>query len=81
MSDVSTSSSLDIADAAALLSRFRITDSDLALVKKFGVKIIPDLEDYIEEFYKWLTPQPFFSLFFPDERRVEVTTRPDLIHR
>jgi rsbT co-antagonist protein RsbR len=73
MPDVSTSSSLDTADAAALLSRFRITDSDLALVKKFGVKITPNLEDYIEEFYKWLTPQPFFSLFFPDERRVEVT--------
>jgi rsbT co-antagonist protein RsbR len=73
MSDVSTSSSLDSVDAAALLSRFRITDSDLALVKKFGVKIIPDIEDYIEEFYKWLTPQPYFSHFFPDERRVEVT--------
>ncbi len=73
MSDVVTSSMPQITDAAALLSRFRITDSDLALVKKFGEKITPDLENYIEEFYKWLTPQPFFSHFFPDERRVEVT--------
>jgi hypothetical protein len=36
MSDVVTSSSPQIADTAALLARFRITDSDLALVKKFG---------------------------------------------
>ncbi len=62
-----------IADAAALLARFRITDSDLALVKKFRREDNADLENYIEEFYKWLTPQPFFSHFFPDERRVGVT--------
>jgi rsbT co-antagonist protein RsbR len=73
MSDIVTSSNVQAANAAALLSRFRITDDDLALVRKFGKKIAPDLERYVDEFYKWLMPQPQFSFFFPDERRIKVT--------
>jgi len=73
MSDIIASSSAQTANAAALLSRFRITDADLVLVRKFGEKVIPDLEGFVEEFYKWLRPQPYFSFFFPDERKVKIT--------
>lgn len=80
MSDVVTSSTPQGSDVGELLARFRITDDDLALIKKFGEKIEPELEKLIDDFYNWLSPQPFFSHFFPNERRVTVTKAAQVEH-
>ena len=61
------------ADAASLLNQFRITDADLKLVRTFGEKFKPEIDGYVDEFYVWLRPQPFFARFFADERLVEKT--------
>ena len=71
MSEIILSSSDQDRDATSLLNQFRITDADLELVHKFGKKIKPKLKAYVDEFYEWLTPQPYFSSFFHDEQQVE----------
>ena len=58
-------------DAASILNQFRIKDTELKLVRKFGVIIKPNLRAYVEEFYVWLTVQPYFKHFFADEIQVE----------
>ena len=62
-------------DAASLLNQFRITDADLELVRKFGKKIKPDLQAYVDEFYIWLEDQPFFESFFRDKQHAQKTKK------
>ena len=64
ISEVGRSSTGQGDDAASLLNQFRITDADLELVRKFGKTIQPDLQAYVDEFYVWLTVQPYFDSFF-----------------
>ncbi len=71
MAEMVHTSSGHAADAATLLNQFRITDDDLDLVRTFGKKFKPEINAYVEEFYDWLTVQPFFSNFFPNEQLVE----------
>ena len=75
MSDLVISSTGQGDDAASLLNQFRITSQDLKLVRKFGEKIKPKLRAYVEDFYVWLTVQPFFGDFFADDLQVEKVKR------
>ena len=63
MAEMVHTSSGHAADAATLLNQFRITDDDLDLVRTFGKKFKPEIKTYVEEFYDWLTVQPFFQVF------------------
>ena len=63
MAEMVHTSSGQAADAATLLNQFRITDDDLDLVRTFGKKFKPEIKTYVEEFYDWLTVQPFFQVF------------------
>ena len=71
MAEMVHASSGQAADAATLLNQFRITDDDLDLVRTFGKKFKPEIKAYVQEFYDWLTVQPYFSSFFPNEQLVE----------
>ncbi len=73
MTEVTLTSAGHGTDATSLLNQFRITDADLELVRTFGEKFKPDLEAYVEEFYDWLTVQPYFSSFFPNEQLITKT--------
>ncbi len=75
MSEIVLSSTGQGDDAASLLNQFRITDADLELVRKFGKKIKPDLQAYVDEFYVWLEDQPYFDSFFRDKQHIQKTKK------
>lgn len=54
-----------------LLNIYEISQQDLKLIAELGERAIPILDDYVEEFYRWLSPQPEFRQFFSDPNRLE----------
>ncbi|MEY3012394.1 MAG: hypothetical protein RIT45_1129 [Pseudomonadota bacterium] len=58
-------------DAAELQRRLHITESDLARVRRFGLRVVERLEVYNEKFYDWVQRQPEWSFFIHDRPRLE----------
>lgn len=52
------------------LKKFELTDEVLACIREAGKILQPRLDDFIEEWYKWLELQSEFKLFFPDPTSV-----------
>lgn len=64
-----TSESL-LDDPAALMALHDLTESDLALIRKFGQTILPKLNEFVTHFYGWLRTTPAFEQFFSDTQRL-----------
>ena len=60
-----------LSKVANLLNVYEITEQDLLLIRELGEKVIPILDDYVEEFYRWLEPQLEFRQYFSDTERLE----------
>lgn len=61
-----------------LTQQHNVTAEDLALVRRYGEVIKPELPRYVERFYTWLEQQPEFDHFFKDSaklRRVQSSQR------
>ena len=58
---------MDIPDT---LKKFELTDEVLACIREAGKVLQPRLDDFIEEWYKWLELQSEFKRFFPDPASV-----------
>ncbi|QIZ77692.1 protoglobin domain-containing protein [Ferrimonas lipolytica] len=54
-----------------LLDTYEITSADIGLIRELGQRAIPLLDDYVDEFYRWLSPLPEFRQYFADPRRLE----------
>lgn len=52
------------------LKKFELTDEVLACIREAGKILQPRLDDFIDEWYKWLERQSEFKLFFPDPASV-----------
>jgi len=46
---------------------YKITDSDITAIRKFGKHIAADMSSHIDAFYVWLQKQPEFEQFFYDK--------------
>jgi len=54
-----------------LLQKFTVTPDDLELLRAAGVVILPELSDFIEQWYGWLATQPEMDMFFEDTSILE----------
>jgi rsbT co-antagonist protein RsbR len=61
-----TSHRIETADAAEMLKLYGISDEDLRLVRGLGESVLPRMEEWIDEWYEWLRPQPEHEQFFSD---------------
>ncbi|UCD70275.1 MAG: STAS domain-containing protein [Betaproteobacteria bacterium] len=52
-------------------SLFRLTDSDLAALKRLGERVVPKMDAFVEQFYVWLKTLPEYEVYFPDEAMVQ----------
>ncbi len=55
----------------SLLSIYEISEDDIKMIGELGERAIPLLDDYVEEFYSWLAPQPEFRQYFSDPNRLQ----------
>ena len=53
----------------ALLAKFAIGDSEVALIRAAGNLLREDIPEIVGEFYDWLIKQDEFSIFFSDDVR------------
>jgi rsbT co-antagonist protein RsbR len=58
-----------------LLGRFDISPDDLKLINECGRVLGGTIDRVIEEFYKWLAPQPEFNIFFGSRDTLERVQR------
>lgn len=63
-----------------LLQKFTVTADDLELVRAAGVVILPELPNFIEEWYDWLATQPDMAIFFEDASSIERVKRLQVAH-
>ena len=57
----------DTFSAKSLRERYAVSDEDQACVSRFGETQIPKLDAFVDAFYTWLEPQPYYEEFFPDQ--------------
>lgn len=57
--------------ARELRSLYRITDSDLALIREFGVQVSSRMEEIVKTWYEWLETLPEYQEFFSDPETLE----------
>lgn len=53
-------------DRAAILAKFDVTDDDLELVREAGLHLLPQVEDFVQDWYAWLRGHDEFETFFGD---------------
>jgi rsbT co-antagonist protein RsbR len=53
--------------AQALCERYAFSDEDQARVTRFGETMLPKVDGFVDAFYEWLEPQPYYEEFFPDQ--------------
>ncbi|MBD1556768.1 STAS domain-containing protein [Vibrio sp. S9_S30] len=58
-------------DPISLMALHDLTETDLALIRKFGKIMIPKLDEYVRHFYVWLETQQEYKQFFADRNRLE----------
>jgi len=58
-------------DAGHLLAQFSITETDLRLIKDFGVVMKPHFSEFLNGFYTRLKEEDYFEHFFPDEESIQ----------
>jgi rsbT co-antagonist protein RsbR len=56
------------------MHRYRITEEDLARVRKFGAMVTPRIPEFVDKFYEWLKTTDEFEEFFADQRTLERVT-------
>jgi rsbT co-antagonist protein RsbR len=66
--------------SADLLDKFDITPQDIALVRKAGEILEPQLDAFVEQWYVWLRKQPEYLQFFPDSDNVGRVSKMQLRH-
>lgn len=47
-----------------MLHKFRIEEEDIVLIRRAGAAIMPEIDDHIEEFYRWLAVHDEYQTFF-----------------
>lgn len=57
--------------ARELRSLYRITDSDLALIREFGVQVSSRMEEIVKTWYEWLETLPEYQEFFSDSETLQ----------
>jgi rsbT co-antagonist protein RsbR len=60
----------DVSRLASLLELYSISHDDSRQIHSFGSIIMPKLDEFVGLFYDWLTKQPEFEEFFPDEETI-----------
>jgi len=63
-----------------LLDTFCLTEKDLKLVREAKTIILPQLENMIKDFYKWLRPQPAYDNFFSNSDVLSRVQKKQLSH-
>jgi rsbT co-antagonist protein RsbR len=63
-----------------LLQKFTVTSHDLELVRAAGAVILPQLPEFIDQWYEWLTARPDMAMFFEDASSIERVKRLQLGH-
>ncbi|MFB2862062.1 protoglobin domain-containing protein [Aeromonas sp. MdU4] len=63
-----------------LMALHELTESDLALIRKFGQTILPKLNEYVTHFYGWLRSTPAFEQYFSDPHRLAHVQEQQLIY-
>lgn len=63
-----------------LLQKFNVTPADLELVRAAGAVILPELSDFVEQWYGWLAKQSEMATFFEDESSIERVKRLQTAH-
>lgn len=58
-------------DAVELLAEFSITETDLMLIKNFGVVMQSHFGDLLDGFYDRLRKEEYFQHFFPNDETVQ----------
>ncbi|CCO49631.1 putative Globin domain fused with STAS (Sulphate Transporter and Anti-Sigma factor antagonist) domain protein [Vibrio nigripulchritudo SOn1] len=58
------------ADPKALMELHDLTETDLALIRKFGKIMTPKMDEYVRHFYTWLETLPEYKQFFNDSSRL-----------
>lgn len=58
-------------NAAEVQRRLQISEDDLALVRRFGVRVVEQMATYNEKFYNWVERQPEWAFFVHDRARLE----------
>ncbi len=58
---------LEDSTSEELLRRYKITDTDLKNVRKYGKIVGKKIPQFLEYFYSWLKKEPEFEEFFPDD--------------
>jgi rsbT co-antagonist protein RsbR len=51
-------------DHAAVLEKFDLTPTDLELVREAGTYMVPQIRDFVEDWYAWLRQHEEFETFF-----------------
>ncbi len=57
--------------ARELVSLYRITDSDLALIREFGIQVSSRMDEIVKTWYEWLETLPEYQEFFSDPETLE----------
>lgn len=68
---------MNIAD---LLKKFELTETDLELVRSAGTILAPQLEDFIDDWYRWLEMQPEYKQFFSDDKNIDRVKKMQVIN-
>ncbi len=70
-SNVMSTYATEMNSVAEVCDLFRITESDLAALKRLGEHIVPKMDAFVTEFYKWLRTLPEYEVYFPDQAMVD----------
>lgn len=66
--------------AIELLELYGITDDDIKQIRNYGRLVIPKMDEFIRLFYEWLSQQPEYDEFFPDEESLKNVQRSSAIY-
>lgn len=64
----------------SLLHLHDLTEEDLALIRRFGEKMVPKLDQFVQEFYLWLDKLPEYRQFFSDSKKLKSVQDSQLIY-
>ncbi len=52
--------------ASELRELYHVTEEDLELLLEYAKIVLPQLDEFVEQFYDWMKTQPEFDLYFSD---------------